>query len=109
MKSSKQAVDTSKLIPLNENTCKTIFRELYEGLREYCEALGYLHGYKFFDHLSITYFLKEIINKGEIAKKFDRLRKIRNGINYYGEDLNLETVEEASKEIPKIIKELETI
>ena len=63
----------------------------------------------FFDHLSITYFLKEIINKDEIAKKFDRLRKIRNGINYYGEDLNLETVEEALKEIPKIIKELETI
>ncbi|MBI2106105.1 hypothetical protein HYT56_04690 [Candidatus Woesearchaeota archaeon] len=106
-KSSKQAIETSKIISLNENTCKTIFRELYEGLREYCEALGYIKGYKFLDHISITYFLDEILNEKEISKKFDRYRKIRNGINYYGEDVDIETVKEALKEIPKIIKELE--
>ena len=26
---------------------QSIVRELYEALRQYCEALGYLHGYKF--------------------------------------------------------------
>ena len=39
--------------------------------------------------------------------KFDRYRRLRNGINYYGEDIDIETVKEAIIEIPKLIKELE--
>ena len=106
IKSSKQALKTSKEITLKEDSMKTIFRELYESLRGYCEAIGYLKGYKFLDHISITYFLKDILKEEKISKKFDRLRKIRNSINYYGEDTNIETVKEALKEIPKIIENL---
>jgi len=106
-KSSIQAIETAKIIQLNPNTLKSILRELYEGLREYCEAIGYLKGYKFFDHESITYFLEEILKEHSISTKFDRYRKLRNGINYYGEDVDIETIKEAVKEIPKLIKELE--
>lgn len=105
-KSSIQAIETAKLIPLNINTSKTILRELYEGLRECCEAIGLLHGYKFLDHESITYFLRDIL-KEPIYKRFDRYRKLRNGINYYGEDIDMETVKEAIEDIPALIKELE--
>jgi hypothetical protein len=104
--SSAQAIETSKVIPLNITTAKSVFRELYEGLREYCEALGYLGGYKFLDHESITYFLKDIIKEESLSKQFDRYRKLRNGINYYGEDIDIETVKEALKEIPLIINQL---
>jgi len=106
-KSSIQAIETAKIIQLNENTLKSIFRELYEGLREYCEAIGYLKGYKFLDHESIGYFLRDVIKEQSASKKFDRYRKLRNGINYYGEDIDIETVKEAIIEIPKLIKELE--
>ena len=106
-KSSIQAIETARIIQLNLNTLKSILRELYEGLREYCEAIGYLMGYKFLDHESITYFLREILKEESISKKFDRYRKLRNGINYYGEDIDIETVKEAIIEIPKLIKELE--
>ena len=106
-KSSMQAIETAKIIQLNLNTLKSILRELYEGLREYCEAIGYLKGYKFLDHESITYFLKDILEEQSISIKFDRYRKLRNGINYYGNDIDMETVKEAIIEIPKIIKELE--
>ncbi len=106
-KSSPQAIETAKVIPLVPNSLKTILRELYEGLREYCEAIGYLNGYKFLDHESITYFLKDILKEDSVSKKFDRYRRLRNGINYYGEDINIETVKEAIIEIPKLIKELE--
>lgn len=105
-KSSIQAIETTKLIPLNINTSKTILRELYEGLRECCEAIGLLYGYKFLDHESITYFLRDIL-KEPIYKRFDRYRKLRNGINYYGEDIDVETVKEAIEDIPALIKELE--
>ena len=33
-KSSIQAIETARVIPLNANTLKSILRELYEGLRE---------------------------------------------------------------------------
>ncbi len=106
IKSSAQAIDTAKIIPLNINHAKTIFRELYEGLREYCEAIGFLRGYKFLDHESIGYFLKDILKEQFIFMNFDRYRKIRNGINYYGDDINIETVKEAIGEITILIKEL---
>ena len=106
IKSANQAIETAKIIPINEKTSKTIFRELYEGLREYCEAIGYMKGYKFQSHETITHFIEEILKSKEIANKFDRYRKIRNKINYYGESIEKETVNDALKEIPKIIKKL---
>src|SRR3989344_5722122 len=105
--SSVQAIDTARVIPLSNNSSKTILRELYEGLREYCEAIGYLNGYKFLDHESIVYFLRDVLKEQSVSAKFDRDRRLRNGINYYGEDIDIETVKEAIIEIPKLIKELE--
>ena len=106
-KSSIQAVETAKEIKLEQHTLKSVLRELYEGLREYCEAIGYLKGYKFLDHESIGYFLRDVLKENSVYVKFDRYRKLRNGINYYGDDIDLETVKEAVIEIPKIIKDLE--
>jgi len=106
IKSSRQAIQTAKIIPFQETTLKTIFRELYEGLREYCEALGFICGYKFSDHESITYFLSDILKEKEISEKFDRYRKIRNGINYYGNEINKETIGDTFKEIPKMLSAL---
>ena len=82
-------------------------RELYEGLREYCEAIGYLRGYKFLDHISIGFFLKDILGEDSIYKKFDRYRILRNKVNYYGSDIGVETVREAIVEVEKIVKNLE--
>jgi hypothetical protein len=106
-KSSIQAVETAKEIPLTVKTSKTILREFYEGMREYCEAIGYLRGYKFLDHESIGFFLRDILKEQSLFKKFDRYRKLRNGINYYGDDIDVETVKEAVSEIPILVKELE--
>jgi uncharacterized protein (UPF0332 family) len=106
IKSAEQAIKTAKIIPINDGTSKTIFRELYEGLREYCEAIGYLKGYKFLSHESVGYFIKDILNDQKIFGKFDRFRKIRNAINYYGEQIEIETVKQAIKEIPELIRKL---
>jgi Ni,Fe-hydrogenase I large subunit len=105
--SSKQAIDTAKNIPISESSLKTILREVYEGLREYCEAIIHLYGYKVLDHVSITYFIKDVLKNEPLSNRFDRFRKLRNGVNYYGNDLNKETVLEALKEVPKMIKEME--
>ncbi|MFP4523929.1 MAG: hypothetical protein ACLFO2_01240 [Candidatus Woesearchaeota archaeon] len=99
----RKAVETAKAIPLSETSSKTILRELYEGLREYCEALGY----KFLSHEAITHFLADILEERKVSGRFDRYRKLRNGINYYGKDVALGTVEKASEEIPSLLRRLE--
>ena len=106
-KSSIQAIETARIIRINQNALKSILRELYEGRREYCEAIGYLKGYKFLDHESIGYFLKDILKEQSLSMKFDRYRRLRNGINYYGEDVDIETIKEALTDIPEIVKRLE--
>ena len=106
IKSSEQALNTAKIIPLKEETLKTIFRELYESLREYCEALGYSRGYKFLNHESIASFLNEILKEEEISLNFDRYRKLRNKINYYGATIENETVKQALLDIPLLINKL---
>lgn len=57
-KSAEETLQTIKKIPLEQTTLKTILRELYEGL-----------------------------NEPNIAARFDRYRKLRNGINYYGDEI----------------------
>ncbi|MBU1252708.1 MAG: hypothetical protein KJ905_04060 [Nanoarchaeota archaeon] len=108
-KSSQQALQTAKSIPLNENSSKTVFRELYESLRQFCESLGYSKGYKFNNHESITSFLDEVLKEKDNSLKFDRYRKIRNGINYYGDTIDISTVKEALKDIPKIIDKIKRL
>lgn len=105
-RSAKQAIDTAKLIPLNDGSLKTILRELYEGLRQYCEAIGFLHGYKFESHESINYFLRDVLKESKVAEKFDRYRKLRNRVNYYGEEIEVESVKGALIEVPEIMKVL---
>lgn len=106
IKASGEAIATAGKIQQDEGSYKSILRELYEGLRQYSEAIGFLKGYKFMSHEAITYFIDEILAERTISLKFDKYRKIRNGINYYGDDVALETVKEALKEIPEIIKAL---
>ena len=76
---------------------------------ECCESIGYIKGHKFFSHEVITYFIEDTLKNEKIAKRFDRYRKIRNGINYYGENVDVETVKGAIKEIPELVKELRDI
>ncbi len=109
IKSSEQALNTARIIPIKEETLKTIFRELYESFRQYCEALGYSKGYKFLNHESITLFLSEILREKEISLKFDRYRKLRNGINYYGNNIEISTVKEALRDIPLLIGKLKKV
>ena len=104
--SADEAIYSAGKIPFEKTTLKSIIRELYEGLRQYCEAIGYLKGYKFLSHEVITFFIEDILNETQIAPRFDRYRKMRNGINYYGDEVRPETVKEALVEIPKLALQL---
>ena len=99
-------IASTKELEIKEHNYNSILRELYEALRQYCEAIGFLQGYKFESHEVITYFLKEVLKEGRISEKFERYRRLRNGLNYYGRGIAKETAEIAKKEVPEIVNEL---
>jgi len=92
-------------LEINENSSRKLMGNYYDSLREVLEAISTIDGYKIYSHEAFTYFLKE---KGEeiLSIKFDRFRKIRNSINYYGEDISIEETKENIEEIKRIIKSL---
>ena len=92
-------------LEINENSSRKIMTNYYDILRSILEAIASIEGFKIYSHEAFVFFLKE---KGEetLASKFDRFRKIRNSINYYGKDISVEETKENIKEIQKIIKTL---
>jgi len=92
-------------LKVDQSSARKIVSNYYDTLRSILEAIAILEGYKIFSHEAFTSYL---IKKGEdsLAHKFDRFRKIRNGINYYGKDIEVNEAIDYSKEIIKLIQVL---
>ena len=92
-------------LPISTESARKIMSNYYDVLRSILEAISAIDGYKIYSHEAFTYFLKE---KGEerIAQKFDRFRKIRNKINYYGKNITPEEADENTREIILLVNEL---
>ncbi len=101
LKSSHKKLISNKRLFLDETTSSTKVSILYESLREILEALAIKKGFKIYNHECFCSFLKEICNEPNFSRDFDKFRKIRNRINYYGEEVS---VNEAKIFIIEIIK-----
>ena len=98
--------------PLNEETAAVKFVVNYDSLREILEALALAKGFKIYNHECFSAFLGGFLNMKGASVKFNRFRRIRNSINYYGENLLaqegkslIEEVLELRKEVLKILNE----
>jgi len=92
-------------IKIDELSARKVMTGYYDILRSILEAISSLDGYKIYSHEAFTEFLK-LKNETIISEKFDRLRKIRNGISYYGKTIKPEEVEENVSEIMRLVKHL---
>ncbi len=89
IKSSKKKFESGKRLELDEITASTKVSIVYESLREILEALAIKKGFKVYNHECFCAFLDEMCKDRLFSKEFNRFRKIRNQINYYGEDIPL--------------------
>ena len=92
-------------VKIDEYSARKIMSNYYDVLRSLLEAMALRDGYKVYSHEAFTFYLREK-EENEISLKFDRFRKKRNAINYYGESVSVEEVKEYSGEMKKIIIEL---
>lgn len=82
---------------------------MYDALREYLESLALENGYKVYNHECYASFLKEILELSALGDKFDRLRRIRNAINYYGKRISREEAGEILAEMNVLIEKIKVI
>ncbi|MFH0836964.1 MAG: hypothetical protein V1870_02440 [Candidatus Aenigmatarchaeota archaeon] len=93
---------------ISEENSSIVFTNYYDSLREICDAICLLNGYKIYSHEAIGLYLRDFLKEQAIFNKFDRFRILRNGVNYYGKTIPFEVAKQDIADIEKIIKELKT-
>ncbi len=90
---------------ISEISARKVVVNYYDCLRAILEAIASLDGFKVYQHEAFRFFLKE---KAEdtASVSFDRFRKIRNRINYYGQDILIEEAIELVEGMKKLISYL---
>jgi len=92
---------------LTEENASPVLVNYYESLRQICEAICAKNGYKVYSHEAFTVYLNEILREERTAENFDRLRKLRNGVNYYGESVSLSETQASAKKVVELIAHLQ--
>ena len=107
VKTAKDDLSFLSMINFSEKSARKLVANYYDVLRSVLEAISSEKGYKIYLHEAFVYFLKE---SGEevLSEKFDRFRRIRNSINYYGKTISVaeskEIVEDIKRAIDYLIK-----
>ena len=104
---AEQDLKFLKTLKLDDYSARKIMTNYYDVLRSILEAITSLEGYKVYSHEAFTYFLKDK-REDLLAEKFDRFRKIRNKINYYGKSISAGEVKEHISQIIQLIEGLKS-
>ena len=108
-KSSEKKLSSAKLLEMSETTAASIITLSYDSLRELLEALAIKNGYKIYNHECYAAFLSSILGEEECARSFDSLRKLRNSINYYGQEISATDAKTVFGDIEKLIKKCKSL
>ncbi|MBI3412578.1 MAG: hypothetical protein HY051_00670 [Candidatus Aenigmarchaeota archaeon] len=82
--SAKATLEFVESVEMNENNASILLKNMYDAVLELLHAYLLSKGYKVLNHLCIGYYLRDVLGNREFFYLFDRYRKIRNSITYYG-------------------------
>lgn len=108
-KSAEKKMKSQELLTLDNDTAAAKTSLAYDSLRELLEALAIKKGFKIYNHECYCAFLKEKVDLSSMGDRFDKIRKIRNDINYYGKDISSEESITIIKEIKELKHKIEEI
>lgn len=99
-------IKTADILPWNDITAASKIVLIYDALREVLEAMAIIRGFKIYNHECYYAFLKEIVLEDDFAESFDEFRKLRNAINYYGQDITIDDARNISQEMIMLFNSL---
>jgi hypothetical protein len=88
LETSEAKIKTAEMLEINNITTSSVIVLVYDSLREILEAVALIHELKIYNHECFVPFIKHILNDAKLAAEFDKFRKIRNSINYYGKKVS---------------------
>lgn len=106
IKSSKNKLKSNEKLELDETTASTKVSVVYESLREILEAVAIKRGFKIYNHECFCAFLNEVCKDKFFSVEFNKFRRIRNQINYYGKEIPIKEAKVVIKEIIGLRKEI---
>lgn len=106
IKTSKNKLSSAEELSLTETNASSKISLAYDSLREVLEALAIKNKFKIYNHECYSSFLKEILNKNPLGEEFDKLRKIRNSINYYAKETSIQDTKDIIDRIKKLRKDV---
>ena len=110
IKSSEKGEKHIKKQELSEENAEYIVADASDMVRELIEAKLAIDGYKSYSHEATVSYLKKFHEISEQEVIFlDNLRKIRNGIKYYGKEATKEDAEKTIFLINQIILKLKKL
>lgn len=89
IKDMNDRIEKSLILDI-ETFYKFAFENIYDGIRDFCDALLAFAGFKSYSHqASISYLYKEGFDVS-IIEELDQYRYKRNSSKYYGEPLSVD-------------------
>jgi uncharacterized protein (UPF0332 family) len=102
IKMSENKLKSEEKLPMSNITAASKISLAYDSLRELLEALSLKKGYKIYNHECYVAFLKEILKEDALAEEFNEIRIIRNEINYYGKEINVDEARAIIRRIKRL-------
>ena len=106
---SEKKIATANAIKLNDITASSKLCLVYDALRGLLEATAIEKGFKLYNHECYCAFLKEILKETNMGDDFDKFKKTRNSINYYGKSLSIAEAEITIKGMLRLIERLKQL
>ena len=107
LKSAKNMSNFVTSINIDESNAPILLKNFYESLLEVLHSLLYSKGYKVLDHVCVGFFIRDELRDAESFNIFDKYRKIRNSIVYYGESVEKEVAEDGIMEMKIVFGKIE--
>ena len=111
IKRAESLIETAKerislVKEIKEENCNFVFEDYYTSLIELLQATAFKKGFNILNHICLGYYLRDILNSGDLFILFDDLRYKRNSLTYYGNRMDYETAKQAIEKCRKIIRRL---
>lgn len=69
-------------------------------------ALMLLDGFRAENHICLGYYLRDVLKREDMFRVFDGCRTKRNGIVYYGKNMDIETAKDVLFRTKNLINEI---
>lgn len=102
-------IDFFESLTPTENTVNYFFEGYYTSILEFLHAHLCEVGYKVINHLCLTYYLNEVLQRPDLHRLFDDCRLKRNNLQYYGRFMDEQTAHKAIQNCKKLITEIKKI